>query len=191
MSEPTKYPEPIELTRRGSDEVVAYACGTCGNVHQDIRIARHCHIPHTCACGAECERHYIICPACMSRDRTARETKRIAGAARVPLAEYDFEYVWFDGNENGTHVDDAPEEAAERGETFAWACYRSAWPHIDATDLIESAFEDYHDAVRERLPVSTLQKLLDEWIASLGECTAYQQDDKRIVDLPPPEDDDA
>lgn len=62
MSEPI-----IELTIRGSDTVVAHACGKCRRVVNDERMARQCCEPRLCECGATCRRGWTACDDCLDR----------------------------------------------------------------------------------------------------------------------------
>ena len=80
--------DPIELCKRGTAEIVAYACGTCGSVvgstlvHGDAAhaiAATHCG-PWICrVCGVEHDwSHQTICHDCWRKSRAEREAERDA-----------------------------------------------------------------------------------------------------------------
>lgn len=181
---------PIELVRRGTDDVIALACGACGTVQglSNPLLGRHlaeqCCTLATCACGATCERYRTTCAACVAREDETREAAAIAKATRVSLADYLAETgadamvctERLGGGEHYTHPDDCD-------EPWAWACTRMAWPILDAVSIAEGLCEEaeaYEGAI-ERLDTDSLQTVLDAWQATQADGPGWMVDPSRIV----------
>lgn len=187
---------PIELTRRGSDEVLAYACGKCGAILApakalglgtlslaDIeqRVAACCAPPVCRLCGKPAE-HWVSCNACRKEEHRAKIQKLLDDAVHVALADYDCEMVSLDpwGTEDSyLSIDDA----AEDDRRWAWACDRMSWPKLDASEFLESHLDDYCEDAIDWLDVDALQKLFDGWLEAQGPGRCFQADHRRIVVL--------
>jgi len=190
--------EPIELCERGSDEIVAYACGKCGSVvgstsmHGDVAremASRHCG-PWLCrVCGVEHDwSHQTICHDCWRKSRAEREAERdearFAKATHVAAAEYDGPVA--DGDEGfwqtiGDAVDELEDDGGEVPAYF-WACTEDALK-LDANGIIESALEDHHEDAGENISGKDecrLQALLDEWCDTVN-VTTWNVDYSRAV----------
>lgn len=186
--------ETIELTKKGHDDVVAYACGKCGTVAATATHADRCCVPHTCSvCGGPTERSWLKCRECRDKESTAKDQQLYDAATKVPLSDYDHEYVCLHpyGDETSYRlVDDVVtdnEEAPDDAEhvDWAWACSVLPWPRLNAQDMMEAALEDEHpeDAI-EWLDIDELQKLLDHWMDAQPQGQFYIVDTSRIVLFP-------
>lgn len=197
--------EPIALTKAGTAEVIAYACGKCGTVagsallhgDQARRWAEECCGPRRCACGALFRyRGYIACKPCHDREASERDAKAEAVAVasakqRVPWAEYSGTFVYSDGlgpsdgyfpnlGELADYL--ASEELA--CPTHVWGC-GSYGLHMDAAGTIESALEDHHEDAGDNIgsdDEKALQALLDAWCSTAGVLT-YRPDYDTLIEL--------
>jgi len=193
--------DPIELCKRGSDEIVAYACSKCGTVvgsarqHGDAArevAATHCG-PWICrVCGVEHDwSHQTICHDCWAKSRAEREAERdakcFATATKLSAAEYD---GWVSDGDEGfwSSVEDAIDhydgEDLDCPE-WLWACRRVPL-HADADGVIEHALEDHYEDAADQIDdtdVARLQVALDAWCESIG-IESWETDYSRAVRLP-------
>ena len=170
--------DPIELCKRGTAEIVAYACGTCGSVvgstlvHGDAAhaiAATHCG-PWICrVCGVEHDwSHQTICHDCWAKSRAEREAERdakcFATATKLSAAEYD---GWVSDGDEGF-----------------WSSVEDALDHYDG--VIEHALEDHYEDAADQIDdtdVARLQVALDAWCESIG-IESWETDYSRAVRLP-------
>lgn len=191
---------PIELCKRGTDEVIAYACPKCGVVAGSVRThgdsarelaERHCG-PWTCrVCGGEHDWSYqTICRDCWRASQAERsaacDTKRYEAAAKVPAASYD---GWVSNGDEGfwPSVGDAIDEYEDSGAVvpaWLWTCERVPL-RMHADQIIESALEDHHEDAADNISgadEARLQATLDAWCESVG-VESWQTDYSRVVVL--------
>lgn len=180
---------PLELCLRGEDKVIAYACATCRIVALDQDEARFCCERRPCKrCGAPAEtRHALICRTCREQELTDHDAKLHAEleakAKRVLISEYKFGWVSTDPHgEEGSYLTVA--DAIERGLEWAWGCESQPWPTFDVEEFVRGRFEDgYPEDAHEHVDMGPLQRAVDEWVSSLGECRFFIADETTLVDL--------
>jgi hypothetical protein len=197
--------EPLALIVKGREpeQVVAYACGTCGIVARNEQEARNCH-PRRCSlgCGAEIpEKHHgSVCDGCGARQSTEREERQearrlehYAKAEKVPYADYDGAFMfWWDGDAgsgNGYFADvgelfEFCEDNNVDPPEWVWACSEQKLT-FNAGDLIANAIENqefYEDAREDVGGEKELQDLLDAWAAKHSP-TSYFAHEGRAVDI--------
>ncbi len=140
--------DPIELTIRGTDEVVAFACPKCSricNQHlenpvsisaDDLRRKKlrldDAHQAAERCCDRRCERcktpigsirdtPYIYCKSCLAEHEREKEAAKYAKATKIDEADYSGWVNWEDrGYNNGyfESIDDLREWAAGEGISF-------------------------------------------------------------------------
>jgi hypothetical protein len=202
--------EPIELTKRGSDEIVAFACATCHIVAAstkgfggDIEAARkaasrHCG-PFECAtCGAHVRNAYdTACGACsFERDRV-REEAQFAKA--TPIDPETYTGMVFDpstrlGDEGfcGSYeeaVQEAHDLDSEDGEVpYVYACVPEGFGTIDAYDLVSNHLEhEEHsqDAYEQVIDLDELNAFLKTWCAKQTAVVSWWPDYSRVLMISP------
>jgi len=152
--------KPIALVKQTNpDEVVAYACGSCGTVVGTAKshgsnaqgMAERCCAPPACQqCGAVHDRkHRLFCGPCEVAREAAREARRFAAAEHIPASDYDGPVYW-DGTGNDGYspsvadlLDWFADEETEP-PAYVWAC-SVRHPSLDADDLLEHALDDHHE----------------------------------------------
>lgn len=167
MSEPI-----IELTIRGSDTVVAHACGKCRRVAHDERMARQCCEPILCECGATCRRGWTACDDCLDRKAQARERNRFEKAEKVSWRDYDGPVYWERpcGDYWSTATDFVDELACDSPPSdcppYVWACTRYGLT-MDAQGIVHNQLErqEHHeDAADWIVGIDELQTAMDDWL---------------------------
>lgn len=182
---------PIELCKRGTDEIVAYACGKCGVVvssplaHGDraYEIAdEHCG-PWTCEkCGSEKESRYV-CRACLNEGYNAQHEKTLAEATDVTETYAD---MVSDNNDRfWPSPDDASDDVDE--PTWLFACTEERGLKLDAFDILCSVLEDRHEDAIEEVDYGGLQKILDEWCAKQTIVTYWPDTTRKVLVKPWPD----
>lgn len=174
MSTPT-----IKLTKLGTDEVVAHACGKCGRVGYNEDAASQCCEPCICKCGEVCDRPWTACQACRDRKEAEIEAERFEAAAKVSWEHYEGQ-VW-DGYEFYSTVEDYA-DGRDEIPRYLWAVTTRDLK-LDAIGLIDSALETQGfgsgagDWIEDE---SGLQRMLDEW-ADKQPIEAWDVDYSRAV----------
>lgn len=206
----TDVKSPIPLVIRNpvvepDDKIVAWACGTCGRVHQNESNATHCHGIRKCEdCGVELpqDRSWIVCDTCRSKHEAAREKERFEKAEKLTPEEYQksakrdvvyCENVHADaghgdmGENYWSSIDElacACEDAGVPLPDYVYACIEHT-PHSDAQNIIENALEDTYEDALDDVPDAqheALQKFLDTWWRATG-IVYYSEDPERVVIL--------
>lgn len=183
---------PIELTVRGTDNVVAHACGKCRIVARTREEAERCCEPLTCdGCGAVIKSY---CMPCAEARLAAQEAERFAKATKVAAAEYDGEYLFvedFAGGDAGEgyfsdegSLRDACASRDCEVPAYAWACVARRMS-LDADDVVESALESQEareDAVDGISPLAMfeLAAFLIGWAEKHGP-VSYHPDYSRAI----------
>jgi hypothetical protein len=178
----------LELTLKGTDDVVAVACGECRRVAHQRVLAEQCCLPHICsACGERCkEMGWTMCKPCREKKRAAKDQKLYDDAVKVPYAEYDHEQVCrepYGGEDEYMLADEW--DTQEQGRNWAWACRPLPWPRLDVRDILYAALEDnFPEGAVDWLDGEALQKAFDDWLAAQGESTCFMADHTRVVVFP-------
>jgi hypothetical protein len=199
--------EPLALIVKGRvpDQVVAWACGRCGIVHQHEANARVC---LSCSCGRcgkprEKDQHESICGECHAKmfaeadeREAAKERSRYEKAAKVAWSAYGGECFYSPeadggGGGEGFFWDQGEflDYFAEKGEeppAYAWACNPTRLT-LTAGDIIANALEngDFHEEAGEDIPrgaAEEMQAFLDEWTAEHSP-VSYFPDYSRAIDM--------
>ena len=162
----------LELTIKGTDKVVVYACGECCLTAYNQYAAIACCAPRICdECKQECPRPYTACDPCRAKKRKATEKKRFDKARKIPLAGYAGR-VLYSGTageylyEEDDYGDYAFEMNGTEEESYLWACNKTGLS-LDAEAIIDSALsqDDHHeDAYEQVKDIKGLQALLDGWV---------------------------
>lgn len=196
--------DPIELTVRGKDEVIAFACGKChivasspkqyvgdDAVEQARESARlHCG-PWLCACGAGRDRYASKCRACRDVEADTRSAEQtaaaLAKAKRVAIDAYDVAMVYDDDASEYLWVDTLRDRIADGdAPSHVFGCTEVRF-RLDAEDVITSELEsgDHHEGAGEWLEkgaTEALQKALDEWAKEYaGSVVSYVPDYSVVI----------
>lgn len=170
----------IELTRRGSNEVVAHACGQCRVVTRSQEDAERCCAPRRCAtCGETLEHSY--CEPCWWKAQKKAEADRFEQATKVPAAAYDGPLLaegveggdWGDGYfSDEAALRDACERHNRAVPAYAWAC-SSTRLTLDAKDILDDSLEQQEareDAIDgiAGSAIEELQAFLTRWTDAHG-----------------------
>ena len=187
----------LELTAKGTDEVIAHACGDCRYVATSRAAAAACCVPWKCdECGKEVARSYSICERCRTEKRKAAEKARFDGARKIPLAEYAGRVLYSEPAGEFLYSEDdygdyAFEMDGTEEDSYLWAC-RTIGLSLNAEDIVNAALErdEHHDDACDQVSdIKGLQDLLDGWTATQA-VESYFPDYDLAVIMPAPEDDD-
>jgi len=174
--------KPIDLVKKGTDEVRCYACATCGIVYSkhNKQPAELCCAPKVCereGCAEETRKYHIYCSACREKADAAKEARKFEAARKVLYADWKGGMLHSDRSDKyfigwQDYLDECENEEVEP-ERYLWDCLAMKL-HMDAADVIENALSDHHEDANERISDECeLQKLLDEWCAKQDVTTFY------------------
>lgn len=146
--------------------------------------ADECCDRHCARCGVSVRVGYTACDACRRTLARDREAALFRKARRVPLDEYDGEYVCF-GYDRYVPTDCAEGEDGDcvDGVIFAWGCEEIVGPRLDAGGILVDALEDHYEGAIEAVDATALQSALDEWCGA-NRVVSYLRDDSVVVVLP-------
>lgn len=165
----------IPLTRAGTDEVVAQACGSCGRVWPDHLIAQCCAKKY-CDCGAEITSNcYTACNAC--RNRAAREKEAARRTNAEVVADYEGPVYWEEGDKFFSDVgealeyweDDPEDEGVVPAKQTLWTSYEVPF-QLNAREIVDCALEaqdhceEAYDDIATTSEIEELQTFLDGWV---------------------------
>lgn len=197
--------KPIALTRAGTSEVIAYACGECGIVAGSVMAhgdadARYravkCCAPVRCRrCDTPTgHRHRLLCRECEMHETWMRDAARFCKATPITPADYGDGYVFDDGrDEYEPSWEEAVERAEERAEEdpdaerafFYYTCAPHGLPRIDASEMLADHCErhEMHEGATDALvDVDELQAAFDAWHAKQT-VTSWSVDYSRVIVL--------
>ena len=184
-----------ELTFKGEDKTVLFACGKCGKLHSPaifavkadlaneaaLELATECCKVRVCShCGDEpLHPAWTACKHCSTRLRLERATE--VPDYDGPISADGIRGEWDEGYSSEIS---AMLEACERDgddvPSFAWVC-NSIPMRIDPDVALESACDNQHDdADREIVDADGLVAFLNEWNAKQT-CVSYFPDYSRYV----------
>lgn len=183
-----------ELTFKGEDQTVLYACGECGRLSSpaiymakpDVqhatarRMAEECCAPRKCECGAEIEKHWTACSAC-------RERKMLNKATLIDMATHDgpvsaeSEGDWGDGYSSS--IEAMIEACHEHGEPVPAYCHPCHEQHLrlDPDSLLENAVDGMHEDAGDQIEAADeLSDFIAGWNAK-QRCVSYYADRSRVI----------
>jgi hypothetical protein len=198
-AEETVYAKPI-----------AYGCPTCGQLYgprwhpacnedtpekkdakareSAVRCCYH-HCPDCDALMPPKPYYYIYCPDCCAKREAAKEAAQYAKAKKVPEAEYDGGYVYWEGHGSGEGFFETIDELRDYGvsnhialPSYVYACATHKIPKLDAEDIVSNLLADgeaYEDAIDD-MDINCLQKLLDFWL-EYNQKNCYTPDHGTVV----------
>lgn len=182
-----------ELTFRGEDEAVLYACGECGRVfspkiyactderahHEARRAAEECCAPRYCACGVEIEKPWTACATC--RERHSLERAAIVTDYTGPVQSDQVSgSEWGDGY--SSNVAELLEYCDGDKPAYCWPCIASPL-RLDLDNILERACDDQHeDASDEIVGADALGKAIDAFNAAQT-CVTYYLDRTSVIVL--------
>ena len=190
---------PNELVFRGTDEVVAVACGKCGTVYSTkmsaeraIMMATDCCDPHCSECRAPCRRGWTFCDACRDKKRVELESARFAKAKKIALGQWSDPYLFVDGapDEGFVEVSGLGDTLAEMRAngvtvpTYAWTTeeHRANFNLVDALHnmLADEQHESAPDFVDDAL-IGAAQVIVNR---ALADVVSYTEKHDIAVLLP-------
>lgn len=195
----------LELTFRGTADIVAYACPRCGHIvtpesfggHAEAHALAsqlavdHCN-PH-CRCGASISKGRVICSACWERDQRERDAKKYSLAEKLVEADYPDDPIYWRDHTGSMgegyfgsldEVRDYCEEEDIELPEYVWAC-NPVELTIDVDNILESTFQEHHEGARDALAKEAeeeLSLLLFNWCERQNICS-WQTDFRRAVVL--------
>jgi len=190
---------PIALVKHSAPaEVVAYACGECGEVVGSVRIhgdgaekvaATHCTMPTCNRCGKPRDkRGYLNCEECRAILDEEKERAQFEKAEKVPSNKYSGPVYWEDGVGAGhdgffedlDDLDDWCEQEEHALPPYVWACDEHH-PSLDVDQLCEQALDDTYDGC-ELDAVEELTAAVEAWNAKQT-ARIWEPDFRRAVVL--------
>ncbi|WP_373047215.1 hypothetical protein [Vulgatibacter sp.] len=189
--------EPIlELTIRGTDQVVAVACPACKVVAHGEEMARQCCVPKLCECGEERAAGWTVCKSCRRKGEEEREAAAFAKAKKVPEGEWSGP-VFCEGIAGNCgdgyfyEVGDVRDECDADGiepPPYVWATRPMVFT-LDADDIIENALDGWYEDAGLDIPRSErrrLQDFLNEWCKA-QRVQGFEEDRSVAIVLAPDE----
>ncbi|KZK99182.1 hypothetical protein [Pseudovibrio sp. Ad26] len=190
--------EVKELTFKGSEKTVLYACGACGLLHSPTiyacdsekahatahRFAEDCCKPKVCECGVELGKsHYTACEKC-------RERKRLE-AAQVVKAE-DYHGVVQSETNSGdwgegyfSDLGEISEHCHGHDETepaYVFTCTEKLL-QIDPESILLNAADDMHEDAHDQIEAADeLFAFIKEWNTK-QHCKTYYPNWKQVIIL--------
>lgn len=181
MTVSTSTSAALELTYRGRDEVIAYACPRCGVLFSPTifggedpeahEIAQRFAIEHCdkhCRCGVSIPSSRILCEKCWRSDQITRDLKKFERAEKVEEDAYGDPVFW-EGNIGSmgdgyfASLDEVYEHCEDEGidrPIYVWAC-NPVPLQIAVDDILESAFQEHFEAARDTLSSAAEMELTD------------------------------
>jgi hypothetical protein len=181
--------DPIALCKKGSDEVVAYACGKCGVVAASVlthgeaalqEAVEHCG-PWFCdKCGSE-KRSRFNCWHCIDVGVKEREREQMDKAVDVTTT---YDGPVHDGDDAFWSSPDAASDDID-GPTWMYACDELRLS-LDASRILEMALEGEHheDAYEHIVGEKELQEFLDSWCAKQTLVTWISDTSRKVYVIP-------
>lgn len=162
-------------TRPDGARATVFACGICGNVAHDVRMAEDCCATKACrTCGKVTDTGFVECNACRSAGYAAREQDCFDKAKKVTFAEYGGVWLYVDDDRYFSDLDSLLDhydgEPADKVPTWAWATTGRKFS-VDAQDVLESRLEDWFEDATDYIPdLTELQAALDKVAAEIPDC---------------------
>jgi hypothetical protein len=163
---------PIELTVKGTDKVVAWACGKCRNVkHEDFVLA--CCAEGRICCKPGCDEsteysHFTVCNKHRAESEWEREREVFNKATKVSWRDYPD--GWLYSEHFGKYFASFEDLAMELSDTdpedwpeYVYGCDKMELS-LDARDIIENATQNFYEDAVEDLDEKSLQIVLDHWV---------------------------
>ncbi len=182
-----------ELTFRGKDKTVLYACGQCGRVcsptiyacqeeeqHTAARqAAEECCAPRYCVCGVEVKDGWTACAPCRERHRLERAT--VVTDYTGPVQSDQVECgEWAEGYSSS--VDALRDYCDGPVPAYCWPC-KSSPLRLDLDNILEHACDDQHeDAFEQIVGADELGAAIDKFNEAQT-CIAYYPDHTRVIVL--------
>ena len=184
-----------ELTFRGSDSPIIYACGQCGSLHspkvyagrEDIahqaarNAAEDCCTPRHCACGAEIHRYWTVCNPCRLRRKLTAAT--ITAEYNGPVYADGVRGEWGEGYSSDIYnLRQSCDDYEDEVPAYCWPCTGKPL-RLDVGDIIETACEEHHeDAADQIVGYDDLRAAIERFNAAQT-CVTYYPDYSRIIIL--------
>lgn len=189
-----------ELTFRGEDKVLLYACGDCGLIyspkvyafeetkqHEAARKSAEdcCTKPkQTCSvCCVEVESYWTMCAM-------HREQKKLKGIATIPADDWDgpvqsdgVHGAWGEGySGNVSELLEACHGYDDEVPAYCWPCKSDAL-RLDPEQILEHATEQHHEDAHEQIvDAEGFYSFIETW-NDKQECVTWRPDHSRAVIL--------
>lgn len=187
-----------ELTFKGDDKTVLYACGKCGRIASPgiylaneekrhaaaRRAAEECCQPYHCSdCGIETERYYTRCRTCHTRKQLQKATQIEPDHYTGPVCSDANSGGWGDGYSSS--IEDLLDICRDEGQeppAYVFAC--EARPlAIDIENLFVNLTEDRHESVADAIvDGEELETFLKAWNAKQT-AIDYMEDRSTVIVL--------
>lgn len=170
--------QALELVVRGEEQLVAFACRTCGFVFpatvEGSKELAEAHCSRTCRCGGTTSEGRVLCPTCTDDERKDREARLYDKATKVSVEDYPDEPVYWEGHDGSmgtgffTNIDevlDYCEEEQLPTPKYIWACVPRPL-EVPTDAVLEAAVEEHNTVAVEDLSegaVADLQTFLSDW----------------------------
>lgn len=174
-----------ELTIKGQNETILYACGECGRIASPgiyltnaetshaaaRRAAEECCKPYHCSdCGAAVDRYRTRCGTCFRRARLQKATQIEPHHHTGPVFHPDYDGDWGEGFSSSIQVllDYCHDEDLEP-PAYVHPC--TARPlRIDVEDLFEQLTDERHETAADGIIAA---RELEEFIGAWNEKQTY------------------
>ena len=198
----------IEVVRKDNSALVAFACGSCGQLFQIIpepdeatgvarskKLADDCCPPKVCPqCSANpVVRGQPLCTACAAKASADVESRRFSAASKLREADWKQEVYWplapFDGDRGGKYwssIEKLRKDCSSRVVPVPVPPYVYATKPVplavSAADVIEKALEEHSESTTvPATEAAKLQKLLDDWAKGQKVATFIEDLSRAVV----------
>lgn len=165
-----------------------FYCSQCRIVHREIESAESCCRPNKCACGADCEKYYTLCPTCRVNQETEREAAKFSTAEKVTSWD-GWVYCEGLGNEGFAQCVEELMEFADDPDgvlpAYVWTCDPVQFAHASVGDIlrhIEEDGESYEDFDARTLDgIPELEKAIEAFNTANEKVVSHQVNYKRAL----------
>lgn len=184
-----------ELTFRGEDKPVLYACGECGSVHSPKiyacreemahesarRAAEECCAPRHCACGVRLEGGWTACAPCRERNKLRRA--KVVAAADYDGAVYAEGVTGEWGEGYSSDLTELLVSCKDFDDPVPAYCHPCHETHLrlDADSILEHALDGMHeDAADQVEDYAGLRQFIADWNEK-QHAVSYHPDMSRVI----------
>ena len=187
-----------ELTFKGENEPVLYACGKCGIVHSPKvyackgeaahvaarAAAEACCVPSTCSvCGVGVDKYWTMCSTHALQARLRRAVRVERDSWHDPVCSADYEGDWGDGYSSDIGAllmwcDDESKDAP----VFCYPC-KPTYLRLDPDTMLQHVTDDMHEEASDQVvDADGLYDFIAAWNAKQT-CVSWYPDHARVIVL--------
>jgi len=187
-----------ELTFKGENEPVLYACGKCGIMHSPKvyackaeaahvaarAAAEACCVPSTCSvCGVGVDKYWTMCATHRLQARLRRAVQVDGGSWADPVQSNELEGDWGEGfSSNIDALLEWCDDESTLAPIFCYPCNPTNL-RLDAEQMLEHVTSDMHEEANDEIvDANGLHDFIAAWNAKQT-CVSWYPDTTRVIVL--------